>query len=428
MSQINQAMPASQTVTVGSSGAALSWTATASAPWLSVNPANGTTPTNARVTMNPAGLAAGTYNGSILFTSTGGETAVLLVTYVLKAAPALVITPPTLVFTTSSPTITPPPQSLATNSSAGTIGYGVTTQVATPTGGTWLRVSPGSGQTVGSVQVSVDLTGLGKGIYNGSVLFTPTDSSVNSVAVPVTLLVACGQGGCTGLPATILSVVNAASFHPGGAPRAVMTIFGTNLADGVYQATTYPLATQLGPTSVTVNGSLVPLFYVSPTQINFQVPSGTPPTSVQVGVINGFSRTRTAQEQTANLAPVDPGLFINPGNRAAALNQDLSPHTAATPVPAGGYIFLFTTGGGAISPPLQDGTAAPGSPLSLLSGNVQVSIGGKPAQVTYAGVAPGFAGLSQINAIIPDGLAAGDQPVFVSVNGVASNTGLITVK
>jgi adhesin/invasin len=57
-----------------------------------------------------------------------------------------------------------------------------------------------------------------------------------------------------------------------------------------------------------------------------------------------------------------------------------------------------------------------------------VSIGGKSAQVTYAGVAPGFAGLSQINVIVPAGLAAGDQPVFVSVNGVPSNAALITVK
>jgi adhesin/invasin len=281
---------------------------------------------------------------------------------------------------------------------------------------------------VGSVFVRVDLTGLGKGIYNGTVLLTPADSSINSVAIPVTLLVACGQGGCTGFPATILGVVNGASFHPGGAPRAAMTIFGTNLSDATYQAPGYPLPTQLGPTSVTVNGSVVPLYYVSPTQINFQMPSGAPPTGVQVGVSNGFTQARTAQDQTTTLTAVDPGVFTNAGNRAAALNQDLTAHTAATPQPAGATILLYTTGGSPISPTLPDGTAAPSSPLSLLTGNVQVSIGGKPAQVSYAGVAPGFAGLSQINLIVPAGLAAGDQPIFVTVNGVSSNAGLITVK
>jgi uncharacterized protein (TIGR03437 family) len=57
-----------------------------------------------------------------------------------------------------------------------------------------------------------------------------------------------------------------------------------------------------------------------------------------------------------------------------------------------------------------------------------VSIGGNAAQVIYAGVVPEFAGLSQINAAIPEGLAPRDQPVFITVNGVASNSGLITVK
>ena len=260
-------------------------------------------------------------------------------------------------------------------------------------------------------------------------LFSPIDAAINSVAVPVTLLIGCGQGGCGGLPATILAVVNSASFHPSGAPGAAMTIFGANLADAVYQATTYPLPTQLGPTSVTVNGNLVPLYYVSPTQINFQMPSGAPPSDVEVAVTNGFTGLVTAQQHTSHLTVVDPGLFIsNPGARAAALNQDQSVNTPANPVGAGGYILLFITGQGPISPPLADGTAAPTTPLSLISGTVQVLIGGQPAQVSYAGVAPGFAGLSQINAIVPAGLVAGDQPVFITINGVSSNAGLITVK
>jgi adhesin/invasin len=427
-SQVNQPAPPGQNIQVTSTGAALTWTVSTSAPWITVSPTNGTTPGAAMISVKPAGLTAGTYSGSAVFTSSNGGTAAVLVTYTIGAKPALVVTPATLVFTTPSTTITPPAQTLTATSSAGTISYGVTTQVATPTGGSWLKVSPGSGQTVGSVQVSVDLTGLSKGIYNGTVLLTPADSSINSVAVPVSLLVACGQGGCTGLPATILGVVNGASFHPGGAPRAAMTIFGTNLSDATYQAPGYPLPTQLGPTSVTVNGSVVPLYYVSPTQINFEMPSGAPATTVQVGVTNGFTQLLTAQQQTTNLTAVDPGLFVNAGNRAAALNQDLTPHTLTTPVPAGGYILLYTTGGGPISPTLPDGTAAPASPPSLLTGNVQASIGGRPAKVSYAGVAPGFAGLSQINVIVPAGLAAGDQPVFVTVNGVSSNAGLITVK
>jgi adhesin/invasin len=162
------------------------------------------------------------------------------------------------------------------------------------------------------------------------------------------------------------------------------------------------------------------------------MPSGVPTTEVTVAVSNGavssqFSM-RASSPHISPLTEVDPGLFVNAGNRAAALNQDLTPATAATPIPAGSYVLLFFTGQGPISPPLADGTAAPATPLSLITGMVQVTIGGMPAQVSYAGVAPGFAGLSQVNAIIPAGLTPGDQPVFISINGVSSNAGLITVK
>jgi uncharacterized protein (TIGR03437 family) len=378
--------------------------------------------------VNPSGLAAGNYSGAVVFTSPNGGTAAVLVNYLVSARPALVITPPTLVFITSSATLTPPAQTLATASSAGPIAYRVSAQVSTPAGGSWLQASGASGQTPGSTQVSVNLTGLGQGIYNGSVLFTPTDPSINSVAVPVTLLVACNQGGCSGFPATIISVVNAASFHPSSAPGGATTIFGTNLADAIYQAPSYPLPIKLGPTSVTVNGNLVPLDYASPTQINFQMPANTPAALVQIAVINGVTKLAASQPHNSNLSAVDPGLFVTTGNRAAALNGDLSVHTSATPQPAGAFIVLYITGQGPISPPLQDGTAAPGDPLSVITGKVQATIGGIPAQMNYAGVAPGFAGLSQINVIIPPGLVPGDQPVFVTINGVSSNAGIITVK
>ena len=75
------------------------------------------------------------------------------------------------------------------------------------------------------VTVTANPANLASGVYDGSVLFTPTDKTLNSVALPVTLIVGCGQGGCQ-LQPTIIAVVNGASFQPGGAPHAIMTIFG----------------------------------------------------------------------------------------------------------------------------------------------------------------------------------------------------------
>ena len=182
--------------------------------------------------------------------------------------------------------------------------------------------------------------------------------------MPVTLIVGCGPGGCLAEP-QILAVVNGASFQPGGAPRAIMTIFGTGLSDGVYQNTTNSLPTQLGPTTVTVNGLAAPLFYVGPTpdQLpNAQWHCGNAGAS---GVINqavaGSRASNASPEYTAALTGVDPGLFVTPDKRASALNGDLSPHTPATPVPAGRYIILFTTGEGSVAPPVADGVPAPSS-------------------------------------------------------------------
>jgi adhesin/invasin len=137
---------------------------------------------------------------------------------------------------------------------------------------------------------------------------------------------------------------------------------------------------------------------------------------------------RSSSQQPTSVRVVNPGLFVTTNGRASALNGDLSVHTAATPIPAGGYVVLYITGQGSVTPPVLDGTAAPLAPLSLVDAPVTVSIGGKDAQVTFQGLAPGYAGLTQLNVIVPAGLAPGDQAVFVAINGLPSNAAVITVK
>jgi adhesin/invasin len=429
-SGINQPAPPGQTVQI-TAVAGVGWTASPSASWLSALPASGAGNGQITVSVNPAGLAPGTYTGSVGVTGSTGGSTLVLVTYTITQAPALVITPPTLVFTTTSSTITPAAQTLQATSTSRLISYSVSAQVSTPSGGNWLQVTPSQGQTAGTVTVSVNPAGLSQGIYSGSVLFKPVDTTANSVAAPVTLIVGCQQGGCTVEP-NIISVVNGASFQPGSAPGEIMTIFGTNLSDAVYQAPSYPLPNTLGPTSVSVNGIPAPLFYASPTQIDFQMPSGLPTGGVSVAVNNGTLarqyELKASEPHISPLVPVAPGLFETAGNRAAALNGDLTPNSPATPIPAGGYVILYITGQGSVTPPVADGTAAPASPLSIINAPVEVTIGGMSAQVAFQGLAPGFAGLGQLNVIVPSGLTAGDQPVFIAIHGSPSNAGLITVK
>jgi adhesin/invasin len=430
VSEINQAVPAGQGVQISASGT-VTWTASSSDSWLAALPASGTGSVRITVSVNPAVLSVGNYSGFIRITDSSGGVNLVPVTYAITDKPALVASPPVLVFSTANNTIPPAAQTLNATSSSRTLAYSVSTKVSTPSGGNWLQVSTSQGQTPGTVTVTANPANLSNGVYDGSVLFTPTDSTVNSVALPVTLIVGCGQGGCQ-LQPSILAVVNGASFQPGGAPRAIMTIFGTNLSDAIYLASSYPLPTQLGPTSVTVNGIAAPLFFASPTQINFQMPSGSPTSAIQVVVHNQATASsralRASQGHSSALTVVDPGLFVTPDKRASALNGDLSLHTAATPIPAGGLVVLFLTGEGPVTPAVPDGTPALVNPLSIVDSPVQVTIGGKSAQVAYQGLAPGYAGLAQINAIVPSGLTPGDQSVFITTNGVPSNSGVITVK
>jgi uncharacterized protein (TIGR03437 family) len=93
------------------------------------------------------------------------------------------------------------------------------------------------------------------------------------------------------------------------------------------------------------------------------------------------------------------------------------------PATAGEIITIYCTGLGAVNPPVATGAGPTAAAQTVIP--VQVSIGGTPAEVFYAGVTPGFAGLYQINAQVPPGTASGAQPMVVTQNGLASN--MVTV-
>jgi adhesin/invasin len=423
--------PSSQAARLTSiSGSEISWTAHSSAAWLTVNPVSGITPGQIQVSANGAGLAPGQYGGLVTISDTSGDQQTIFVSFAITAPASLIARPSSLAFVSvvgsdnlpravSSQTI-----ELTSANSSVAISYQTVAEVHTPAGGKWLSVSPNAGTTPGAATVTADPTGLSAGIFTGVITFTPNDITISPVSVPVTLVVGCGASACPTPPPAALSITNSASFHAGGSPGEIQTIFGSYLAGSIRSATTYPLPTSLAGSQVLVNGTAVPLFFVSPGQINFQMPSAATG-SVRVEVATG---TPPNSALTLQLTAVQPGLFVYQNLRAKALNQDLTLHTPQTPIPAGNYVVLYLTGMGPTTPPVPDGQPAPFNPLATLNGRVQVTIGGLPANVSFAGLTPGLSGTTQVNAQIPSGLAAGDQPVFVTVNGVPSNAGLITVK
>jgi uncharacterized protein (TIGR03437 family) len=179
----------------------------------------------------------------------------------------------------------------------------------------------------------------------------------------------------------------------------------------------------MGNTSISVNGRTAPLLFLSPLQINAQMPweTETGPATVVI-TRSGVSTCRTVTVATAG-----PGIFSAVGNRAAALNEDGSRNTDY-PVPAGQFIILFGTGLGPVSPALASGEAAPTLPLSHAPGAVTVEINGQPVTPDFCGLAPGYAGLWQLNVRVPESTPAGTVPVVIVVDGVRSEAATIQVR
>jgi glucosylceramidase len=206
-------------------------------------------------------------------------------------------------------------------------------------------------------------------------------------------------------------------------PGELFSIYGTNLAAGIAQPSLLPLPGSMAATTVQINGLTAPLTYVSPLQINAQAPWEVAQGSATLTV----THAGVAASQTVTIAAAGPAIFTIDGRYAAARNQDYSVNSQSAPAQAGQAILLFGTGLGAVSPAVATGVAASSDVLSRVTAKVTATIGGSQANVPFAGLAPGFAGLWQVNVVVPAGVS-GAVPVTVSVAGAAANTVSIWVK
>jgi uncharacterized protein (TIGR03437 family) len=240
----------------------------------------------------------------------------------------------------------------------------------------------------------------------------------NPILVQVTLVVNPALPSLT--PA---GIVNAASDQPGLAPGSLFTVFAGNLSAGTMAAATGPWATSWNGISVKINGIAAPLALVSPTQINAQVPFEIAPGPTALTI---ESNGTAAGPVGLTIQSASPGIFVDGASRAAATNQDGTLNLAGNPAPAGSFISVYLTGQGLVDPTLGSGAAAPLDVLLNTVAQTTATIGGVPATVSFSGLAPGFVGLCQVNLLVPD-LPAGDQPVIVTIAGVASNPGIIAV-
>jgi uncharacterized protein (TIGR03437 family) len=239
-----------------------------------------------------------------------------------------------------------------------------------------------------------------------------------------------------GAPA-IQAIVDAFDYTPGVAPGAWVTITGTSLAAGAPQTWNLSgvrqLPTKLGATTVTFNGAAAALYYVSPTQINALVPASVVPGPVQVIVqVNGASSDPLSITATATL----PSIYAIPNSDGSAFfvtaalagtgtligNSAVDPRVVRAALP-GDVLDLYMAGLGATADPsnfITDQAFAGAYPVSAA---VTATVGGKPAQVLFAGLTS--PGLYLLRVALPSDLAAGPQPIQITAAGVRTRASLM---
>jgi uncharacterized protein (TIGR03437 family) len=202
----------------------------------------------------------------------------------------------------------------------------------------------------------------------------------------------------------VVRIADAFSYEEGPlAPGKLISLFGSGLGpvEGVitaFDARTGSLPTTAGGTTVSINGRAIPLLYVRADQINAQVPYELTPGGPATLVV-AFAG-QSSQPLTPTLDAEQPGLFPQ------AFHPGFAPVTAENPVRASGVVIFFATGQGAVRPAVPAGMPAPAAPLSLPVAEIGMDFAGRFARVEFAGLTPGTAGVMQVHAIVPTGIAS----------------------
>jgi len=260
-----------------------------------------------------------------------------------------------------------------------------------------------------SASATITLQGVSEsGLFGSGILSGPVAASTSTPIV--------NAGG----------VVNAASGAPIIAPGEFISIYGLNMGGAVTKASTTPFPDSLGSTQVFLGGQSLPLYFTANLQIDAIVPFDIEPNSSQQLIIQ--TGDALSPPEPVTIAAAQPGVFTqnqSGSGPGAILGQKPGGvpklNTSENPASAGDALLIYCTGLGTVTPPVPAGSAAPASPLSYTDNPVTVTVGGLDAHVSFAGLAPGFVGLYQVNVTVPSGIAAANNvPVVLTVAGAAS--------
>jgi uncharacterized protein (TIGR03437 family) len=221
-------------------------------------------------------------------------------------------------------------------------------------------------------------------------------------------------------PPKIQAVVNAADGTASIAPGGLISIYGQQFSPVNLATNQIPLPTALANSCLTVNGLPVPILFVSPTQINAQMPFEAQGNVTLIlrtpgGVSDNYNTVVLPGAPSVFRAAID-GVGMVP---TVVRNTNSEMVTAANPVHTNDVLVIYLTGLGATNPAVPTGMPAPSDPLAISILSPEVTLGGAKLPLLYAGLAPGEVGVYQINVKVPSSTPTGlSIPLSITQGGV----------
>ena len=450
--------PPPQTVQVfASSTPSVGYTASASAnnggTWLSVNTSGGTTsgssPAQTQVSVDPSSVGPGVYYGGVNYAFTTNPTAIRTVNV------TLIVQPPVA----APAAATPRQMSLTHGNASAPAGCSASSLAPAPNGlvnnfsapASWptpisILLYDNCGNAVSSGQVVVSFTngdpplalGLANsstGLYSGT--WTPRNTgsqiSLNARATAAGFPAESIQLTGSVVP-NIAPVLNKGGtlhvFNPqvgaAMAPGTIVQIYGSGLASGIASAQSIPLPTSLNGTSVIIGGKPAPLYFVSPGQINAQIPFDLDPSLPYQVIANANGALTTPL--TIQLAAQTPGFAaFADGGLIAQHAADGSLITQTSPAVPGEFVVAYLAGMGGTTVPVRTGGPSPLAPLAYTSVKPTLTLNGVSVPVSFAGMTPGLVGLYQLDFQIPSDAPDGTITVVLLQGTFASNATTLPV-
>jgi uncharacterized protein (TIGR03437 family) len=403
--------------------------------WLTVTPGAGTstpsTPLQLSITASALGLLQGVYTGRVIITA-GSNLAPLSVDVTLVVGSA------TNLGTVAAGSLA----AIFTNPGDGFISQ---QDLPNPVSVTLLDSAgnpvPGAVVTLQSSngEPNMVMTDLGSGLYSapfhafsaGPLTLSASAfyySSANGIQTSPTVTVTGQVGPAQSTPPIIYpgGLVNSASYAVSPtplSPGALVSVFGQGIAGtGGSAVSGSALPTTLGGLSVTFGGVAAPLLAAVPSsggdQVNLQVPYELNGQLAADVIFNVNGVLTPVQNVPIGVVPAAFTLSESGTGTAVLHTIDYTPVTPSNPAVAGETLAIFANGLGPLQTPIADGALATAADSTTLP--VTVSIGGASATVQYAGLAPNFVGLYQINVVMPT-VPSGTNVLIISVNGTASS-------